>query len=110
TAQKVIPRYRSAVPVASFPTEKKPRLSSRKPKTAASKPEGRSLSSRKPKTASSKSEGRSLSRTSCPHCQQKMAKIPKLTLKKKYFLGCQCGAVMFWSDSRREWEQPKPRL
>ncbi|MGG6298355.1 type IA DNA topoisomerase, partial [Leptolyngbya sp. AN02str] len=42
TAQKVIPRYRSAVPVASFPTEKKPRLSSRKPKTAASKPEGRS--------------------------------------------------------------------
>ncbi|MGG6298052.1 hypothetical protein ACQ4M4_26965, partial [Leptolyngbya sp. AN02str] len=93
TAQKVIPRYRSAVPVASFPTEKKPRLSSRKPKTAASKPEGRSRS-----------------RTSCPRCQQKMVKVPKLTLKKKYFLSCQCGAVMFWSDSRREWEQPKPRL
>lgn len=50
------------------------------------------------------------SRTHCPQCQNYLAKIPSLKLKKKYFLKCVSGCsdvVMFWSERDKKWQLPQ---
>lgn len=52
-----------------------------------------------------------LSRVRCSQCTKPMAKIPSQKMKKKYFLKCEaCDLVLFWSDFKREWQQPRAKM
>ncbi|QYX32505.1 type I DNA topoisomerase [Sphaerospermopsis torques-reginae] len=52
------------------------------------------------------------SKTKCPDCNNFLAKIPSIKVKKKYFFKCVSGCeniVLFWSDFHKRWEAPKTK-
>lgn len=50
-----------------------------------------------------------LSEVGCPHCEQKMAKVPSRKLSQGFFLKCQhcLDSVLFWNDRQQQWEPPR---
>lgn len=65
-----------------------------------------------PRYLTNERKERDYSDVPCPQCQNFLAKIPSLKVKKKYFLKCTSTCndlVMFWSDREKKWHRPQPK-